>query len=317
MKSSSWIRRIAFGQTCLLVSVLLTAYAMDILPDPKRSDLDARAQLCEAIAVNASVYVTRRDNRSLKSALETTVERNASILSAAVRRGDGAMLSATEHHAVNWRSSGGNYSTETHVVVPIYSNGRRWGAVELSFEPQSRTGLAGLLANRWLVPGIFIAGCTLILNIFYLKRVIGEIDSDRVKSGQLVEVLDRLGSGIFVVDCNESILHANKSFASMVGTTRQQLVGLEASELPWSRIDARPQDYVWQQTLAGDFMPGSEILVLEMNDQPPRRVLIESCPVLGGDKDRCRGAIVRVTDVTDIAKEAPPASTSELAAVPS
>ena len=66
MKYLSARSRIVFGQACLLASVLLLAIVLGVLPDRSQAVLRGRAQLCEAIAVNSSILVSRQDIRRLE-----------------------------------------------------------------------------------------------------------------------------------------------------------------------------------------------------------------------------------------------------------
>ena len=68
--------RITFGLVCLLLSVLLLAMVLGIVPDRYRAVLDGRKALCETVAVNGSVLVTQRDLDRLQMVLRATVERN-------------------------------------------------------------------------------------------------------------------------------------------------------------------------------------------------------------------------------------------------
>ncbi len=78
--------RIAFGLTSTVVSVVLIAMNVGIMPDYRNVAMRGRAQLCEAIAANSSVVVRQRDLQRMQAILELIVDRNDDILTAAVRR---------------------------------------------------------------------------------------------------------------------------------------------------------------------------------------------------------------------------------------
>src|SRR2546426_10456769 len=91
--------RITIGLTCLTLSVLLAAQTLGIVPDPRRPALDGRRVLCEAIAINCSLFASRGELARIEASLRATVERNPEILSAAVRRANGQLFAEIGDHA--------------------------------------------------------------------------------------------------------------------------------------------------------------------------------------------------------------------------
>ena len=61
--------RITAGLASLVVSVLLVSALLGVLPDRQSAILDGRKQLCEALAINSSVFVTGQDMRRLEVTL--------------------------------------------------------------------------------------------------------------------------------------------------------------------------------------------------------------------------------------------------------
>lgn len=84
---------ITFGQVSLLISVLLAALYFGFVPDKFNAVLAGRAALAEAIAANGTALISENDIRRLEATLKFTVERNPSLLSAAVRRANGEVVS--------------------------------------------------------------------------------------------------------------------------------------------------------------------------------------------------------------------------------
>ena len=89
MTRMSATTRIVLGLSCLTLSVLLIGTSLGLAPDEYGARMQGRSRLCEAIAVNGSLFVTRGDAAGLESCLETAVARNPDILSAGIRREDG------------------------------------------------------------------------------------------------------------------------------------------------------------------------------------------------------------------------------------
>ena len=98
----NWIStrmRVSIGLACLTLSVLLLSMLIGILPDREKAVLEGRRTLCEAIAVNSSIMVSQQDLARLQAVLKVTAERNPDILSAGLRRDDGALLVEVGDHA--------------------------------------------------------------------------------------------------------------------------------------------------------------------------------------------------------------------------
>lgn len=88
MKNHGTTIRIAMGQSSVLVTLLLVAALIGLIPDRNEAIIKGRAALAEAIASNASIFLTRADLSRMEANLRLVLSRNAEILSAAVRKGD-------------------------------------------------------------------------------------------------------------------------------------------------------------------------------------------------------------------------------------
>ena len=109
--------------------------------------MKGRARLCESIAANSSVLVSRDDIRRLEAVLGALVKHNDEILSAAVRREDGQVMVEVGEHAKYWQDVKRDQSLDTQVFVPIQAGDERWGGVEVRFAPVQRRGVVGFLLS--------------------------------------------------------------------------------------------------------------------------------------------------------------------------
>src|SRR4051794_3456633 len=96
--------RIAMGQIALLVSVLMLAVAMGLVPTTRDAVIEGRAKLCESIAISTSVLAARNDTTGMQAELAAIASRDKEILSAAVRKeGDGKLTAvAGAGHETAW-----------------------------------------------------------------------------------------------------------------------------------------------------------------------------------------------------------------------
>ncbi len=94
--------RIAIGQASIIVSLVLIAALLGLLPNETKVERQGRLVLAETIATNASLYITRSDIQRMHATLEVTVKRNPELLSAGVRRRDDKILEDIARHTQFW-----------------------------------------------------------------------------------------------------------------------------------------------------------------------------------------------------------------------
>ena len=78
------------GQVGLLVSLLLFAVLLGLVPDRQNAIRHGRARLAEAIVVRTTNLITQGEILDLEKILDVFKHRNDDLLSAAVRRNDGS-----------------------------------------------------------------------------------------------------------------------------------------------------------------------------------------------------------------------------------
>ena len=133
MKRLSAKCHISLGLSSLLVSLLLVATYLGLVPDRLCAVREGRAILAEALAINSSALISQADWQRLRTDLRLVVARNDDILSAAVRRENGKTVVMVGDHDQLWHDMLGEYSTDSQLVVPIWSDQQKWGQVELRF----------------------------------------------------------------------------------------------------------------------------------------------------------------------------------------
>lgn len=142
MKGLKAKSRVALGQAGIIISLVMLAGYLGIIPDKVSALRNSRASLAETIAVYSSALVVKADIRRLKEDLNLIVERNEDLLSIALHRENGSYLVATANHENQWQSMSGEYSKDNQLRVPILAEDEKWGQLELSFKPIN-TGWGG------------------------------------------------------------------------------------------------------------------------------------------------------------------------------
>ncbi len=292
--------RIALGISCTVVSVVLIAMNVGILPDYRAVSMRGRVQLCEAIAANSSVMVRQRDVRRMQAVLDLLVDRNDDIVSAGVRRSDGSLAAEVRGHGRTWRPLVDGRSVPTQISVPIHAGDRVWGSVELAFEPFEPPGWWGYIANRQVLYVLFVGVITFFLSSLYLRKALPHVDPSKVVPGRVRSALDTLAEGLLVLDDHYRIMLANQSLARIVGEPPERLMGRCAADLPWAALsDADRLEYPWE-TAIRDEAPLTGVMMRLVDQEGKRRSFMVNCTPIPGNDGRTRGVLASLEDVTQL-----------------
>ncbi len=291
---------IAIGLAFLVVTLLLAAVSLQLVPDRIAAIRESRATLSETIAINASAFIIKNEYKILKLILGLVVKRNDDIVSAAVRHNSGkAIVTIGEHQ---WDADSGDYSTDTHLKVPIFSGKKKWGQMELRFTPLTAQGWLAIVDHPLLKLVAFMALTSFILFWLYLRRMLKHLDPSQAVPPHVRAALDTLAEGLMVLDLKENIVLANQAFASIVGRTTDDLATGHASEFEWLGPEGEPldpADYPWTRALTEGTTQRDDIIHLYDSESRLRIFKVNSSPVLGSG-DKPGGALVSLDDVSEL-----------------
>jgi len=291
---------IALGQSLLVVTLLLLAVFLQLVPDRVGALRESRAVLSEAVAISASTLVAQREFERLEEVLGLMVARNEALLSAAVRRAGGeAVVTAGEHR---WEKRAGERSSDTQVRVPIWGADGKWGQVELRYAPLLGPGWLALAQHPVTKLIAFIGLAAFLVFYFYLARVLKHLDPSQAVPPHVRSALDTLAEGLMVVDLKDNVVLANQAFASLVGRTPNELVGHSASAFTWVNADGSPlphSELPWRRTLREGAPQRNDMVHLRDAAGGRRTFIVNASPVLGDGKKH-GGALVSLDDVTQL-----------------
>ncbi|MEM9351492.1 MAG: ATP-binding protein [Planctomycetota bacterium] len=295
--------RIAFGQVCLLSSIILLAIVLGIVPDRQQAVLEGRASLCEAVAIQASMLVGPRGAERLQSLLDAVVRRNDELLSVGLRRRDGRLVAAGGEHAGHWQPLSDERSLDRQIQVPIHSRGgeQRWGTLEFCFEPLHAEGAWALLENSWLRLILFVGALSGLLNYHYLGKMLQHLDPSKTVPARVRSALNRLAEGLLVIDRRGCVVLANDALAGNLGSTSDELLGNKVSSIEWIESDGRLAEgpFPWEIAQAtGEAQLGVSI-GLQTADRGRVRYIVNATPVLD-QQGKSRGVFASFDDVTQL-----------------
>jgi PAS domain S-box-containing protein len=291
---------IALGLTFLVISLVLVAFYLGIVPDRLGAIRAGRAALAESIAANSSVFISQSDIRRLEANLRLVVERNPDLLSAAVRRSDGEIVVRIGDHDRHWRDMAGENSTDSQLQVPIWAGKQKWGTVELRSRPLTVAGWYGFLFDSRLHLVLFIAASAFPLFYFYLGKMLRQLDPSQAIPSRVRSALDTMVEGLLVIDLHGHIVLANQAFASTMGKTPDELIGLSAAGFSWSNGEGSLLDQAslpWLKALSERELQ-KNIMIWLHDSESKRRAFIVNCSPIFVGKGQAGGVLISLDDVT-------------------
>ena len=293
--------RISLGLVSLTISLLLLGKIIGLAPDRTSAVVDSRKTLSEALAIQFSAAAQHGDLRLIRETLESMVERENDIQSAAIRDSNGELIAETANHVEHWKSPGIGKSTPTHIQVPIFKGQEQWAIVEISFPPLWLNNIMEGFRNSYLSLILFI-GFTGFAGYFLLiRRTLRELDPSKVIPNRVQAAFDVLKEGVLILDEKEHIVLANSAFAEMLDRQPGELIGFKGSELGWDGFNSPQQKkkLPWMQVLKGK----SNMIGVRLSmkrDKATKLSLIANCAPVQDDKGRSRGVLVTLDNVTEL-----------------
>jgi PAS domain S-box-containing protein len=291
---------IAMGMAFLVVTLLLAAVSLHLIPDRIGAIRESRATIAETVAINSSAFIIKNDFKILKLILGMIVDRNDDIVSAAIRHESGKAIVTIGDH--QWEDIAGNHSTDTQMKVPIFSGKKRWGQMEMRFTPLTAQGWLAFVDHPLTKLVAFMALTSFLIFWLYLRRMLKHLDPSQAVPPHVRAALDTLAEGLMVLDLKENIVLANQAFASIVGRTTDDLATGHASEFAWLNAEGEPletTEYPWSKALSEGTTQRDDMVHLLDHQSNMRTFKVNSSPVLGSG-DKPGGALVSLDDVGEL-----------------
>ncbi len=295
---------IALGLTAIVVTGLLIATFIGLLPDRVGAVRQGRIALAESAAATSTALITANERRRLEAVLRFLVERNAELESAAVRDARGELVAMGGDHAL-WEPLQSGSATDTQIQVPIFSERRRWGQLEMRFTPIVTPGWRGWLESPGVALGAFLFLLCVIAFDLYLGRVLRHLDPSRAIPGRVRAALDTLTEGLLVIDRSHHIVLANQAIADLLGKAPEALIGTDAASIAWLTTEssaAAPETLPWRAALEHGNVQRNATLRLRSAAGALRTFLVNSSPVLGAGA-KPGGVLVSLEDITALEKK--------------
>ncbi len=296
------IARISAGLTALLISMaLLVDMLLGVVPSQGDADHRVRKRVAENLALQMTSLLEAGDTATLDKTIQHVMARDTEIQSIGVRRSDGSTIA--QHGQAEGDSStplprAG--STVDHLRVPIFSDQRLWGEVEVKY---ARTGLRSVQA--WITQPIVKMMVVFALGGFglcylYLRRAMQYLNPSASVPDRVRKAFDSLTDGLVIVDHQARIVLANRAFRRLHPQADAELNGQRIDALDWllaGRAEASGLPMPWVQTLQSANPVSAQPLDVLQPDGPPTRLLVSSAPIMDS-RGRSRGCLINFDDVT-------------------
>ncbi|MFK8068766.1 MAG: diguanylate cyclase [Gammaproteobacteria bacterium] len=300
MKSMTPAFRVSIGLVFMIVSVLLFADLLGMIPDTSKVELQNRKKLIESIAIQVSYNEKNNDLQSMANHVHTLQKIHDDVQSIAIRKADGSLLINAGNHEEFWSLPKDSKSTISQIKIPLHRSGFLWGTIEITFLPDKNNQLYGITIPPILRIILFVAVLGFFIFFMFMKKILQHLDPSSVIPDRVKLALDTLTEGLVLMDENERIVLANMAFSKKTGMNSDTLLGKKVSGLNWhtKRKTDMTLVYPWQVTLNNtSIVTGTH---LKLNTPEGLRTLsINSTPILDAKREQ-RGALATFDDVSDI-----------------
>ncbi len=295
-KPTLWL---SFGLVSLTLALALMGYVIGLMPDGYKVELESRAKVAEALAVQLAGAANRNDTTTLEETLSSVVKRNDDVNSGAFRRSNGSVILSAGDHLKHWIPSRDGTSTPTHISVPVFGANGQQGTIELSFGPAT-TGkrIFGIPATL-LIFLAFMMTTGFIGYFLLLRRTLRELDPGRVIPERVQKAFDTLSEGVIILDEKERILLVNQAFADIYDQKKGPAIGSKINTLSWRMVDGGAQagGYPWHAAIREGRETRKDVLSLRTSNGNIHNFNVNAT-VIADDKKKTIGAIVTLSDMT-------------------
>ena len=302
MKRSAPLLWISFGLVSLTLSiVLMSDFAVDLVPNQAAEIFHYRQKYSEALAVQYSLLAERGDSRAIQEAFSLLVERHDDILSAAVVLANGETLATAGRHHDYWNQPPGDSSTPDHIQIPIFNSTERWGTVQLRFRALDERGWLSWLKDPWIqFLGLIV--CSGFTGYFlYMKRTLRQLDPSSVVPMRVKTAFDVLTEGVVLLDNGERIVLANRAFGVVVGRDPNDLVGKRLDGFGWLSVPSGASLvlFPWQAARKHKCLEIDFPMSLADSSGKSMKFRVNCTPILSDEK-QVQGVLVSLDDVTQL-----------------
>lgn len=279
---------IVFGLSSLVTTIVLLAMLLGFVPDRESAILDGRIALSEALASSSTMLLRRGDLAGVQSSLDFIIERNVDLDSVVLHRNQGnsdAIFGLTLA------------DDATPISVPLFLGSREWGELRFFFREYQPKNFFDWLRHLPFGLMMFVAFVSFPVFYLYLGKMLKELNPSTAVPGRVRSALDTIAESLIVIDRKGNLVLANAAFATLVGQSAEELIGVQATNLSWVQDDEENPQYPWAHALSTGEATRHEMYGFR-DAQGDTRKFIVNCSPVNGAKGRVGGVLISMDDVT-------------------
>ncbi len=300
MKAMTRAMRVSIWLIFMIVSILVLAGLLGMIPDTAKVELENREKIIETLAVQISYSEQNNDLKSMKNYAHSLQKIYEDVKSIAIRKIDGSLLVNTGDHEKYWSPPTDSKLSISQVKIPLQRDNTLWGTIEISFAPLQNNQLYGITIPPIIKIILFVAILGFFTLLMFMRKILQHLDPASIIPDRVKLVLDTLTEGLILMDENERIVLANTAFSLKTGEKSDNLLGKKVSELSWhtKRKTDKNLIFPWQKTLSGATQVTGTHLKLN-TPEGLRTLSINSTPILDANRKQ-KGALATFDDVSDL-----------------
>ena len=290
--------RIALSLVLLMVSTILVADFIGLMPRPEDQLRSSRTLLSESLAVQLSSSVSQGREDIVARTVEEIVHRNPELHFAALVRDSGEQVASFGAETTS-NTSIFSFSSSEEMIVPIYAGSKRWGEVQVQFAPTQDWGMRYVgFPTSTLQFILFLSAATLLTFFLFMKKALAQLNPTKVIPQRVNAAFDVLAEGVVIIDEDERIILANRSFADGLDVEPEALVGKLVGDYQWDLKGDELERLPWQTSLQhGDSIKGMPLKLYA--DTKKIAYTVNTAPIENGE-GHIKGALITFDDVTPL-----------------
>lgn len=301
MKSVQQTVRISISLVTLTLFVTFTANWLGYFPDESKARLQERTNIAELLAVTCTAAIKNNNLEIISDVIKQYVERHQQIQSVLVGNMDGQVLAKQGEHPP---LSSDMESTPDLIKVPIYMDGKLWGAIQVSYTPFHSSYLWGVVEPSFFRLIAFIAIFSFMLYVFLIKKVLSHLDPYKVVPARVKKAFNALSEAVVIINSEERIVLANKVFEEKFHFDTETMLGKKLSSLSWGfplENKEGKQILPWHKVLSdgGDY---TNVKLAYQTIKGDKLSLVVNCTPLTDEKGSAKGVLASFNDVTELEK---------------
>ena len=290
--------RLSFGLATAVFTLILLAQTLNFIPNRNDAKMNARKLQTETLALTGSAIAeTNRSLRPFEEVLSNTLERADDLISVGLRNSHNQLDVFVGHHRENWQMPKDGRSNDQFMFVPIYRNDRLIGQLEMCYSPLNS------IWNWFNSPvtklALFTSGLSFFVFNLLLRRTLKQLDPRASVPQRVREAFDTLAEGLLILDRNGRIMLANEKFGDVIGASPDQLMGRKANDFKWK---AKTAQLPWDRSANERITLTAENVEIKDAQGKKRTFNISSAPIVG-PRNKCRGVMVTLDDITTLEQQ--------------